>query len=173
MAVQTSVETNKPDIVRSQKSWVLFHEYIRANLEPRRSLDRLDTVRPVGIHDDNLPTIHLAAIEDFTGDKARSRVLAVDPQVLFGYDGQLFYERPDAPVSIDELAFHDARLIGVDEPRDLDLNAGHSSLRQRRLHRLFAGLFGQLFEDFQEDVVGIETFGLGFEVENDAVAEGG
>src|SRR4051812_45100778 len=48
------------------------------------------------------------------------------------------------------------------------------SLDRNGSHRRFVGrFFGQLLENFEEDVVGVESFGLRFEVENDAVAQRG
>src|SRR5438045_835391 len=48
------------------------------------------------------------------------------------------------------------------------------SLDRHGSHRRFVGsLLRQLLEDFEEDVVGVESFGLSLEVKNDAVAQRG
>ena len=45
--------------------------------------------------------------------------------------------------------------------------------RHHRLHRRVLALLGQLLQDFEQHVVGVDPFGLGFEVENHAVPQGG
>src|SRR5437762_7560169 len=58
---------------------------------------------------------------------------------------------------------------GAGSSRLIKTHLLHGDSSDRRLVRR---LLRELLQDFQQHVIGVESFGLGFEVENDAVPQG-